>query len=201
VLDTVMHHQKEGAIALLGNHDEAIFAPRDRTMHDDAQDAIEWTRLRISGDHLTFLKGLPKKVEVSDSLFVHANAYNPGGWQYLTEINDARKSLSATLCRFTFCGHVHQTDMYHQGATGRVIAFKPVAGVDVPLGIHRRWLVVLGSVGQPRDRNSAACYAVFDKSRNILTVHRVPYDTDAAARKISDAGLPDWLGMRLRAGV
>lgn len=201
VLDTVMHHQERGAIVVLGNHDEAVFAERDRTMHDDAQDAIEWTRDRISARHLMYLRMLPQKVEFSDTLFVHANAWAPGGWQYLTELGDASRSLAATLCRFTVCGHVHQTHLYHQGATGRIVPFKPVAGVDVPLGVHRRWLVVLGSVGQPRDRNPAACYAVLDRPRNLLTVHRVPYDVDKAAKKIRDARLPDWLGMRLEQGV
>ena len=201
VLDTVMHHQKEGAIVLLGNHDEAIFAPRDRTMHDDAQHAIEWTRSHLSDAHLSFLTGLPKRIEQSDCLYVHANAWNPGGWQYIADISEARKSLGATLCRFTFCGHLHETDLYHQGTTGRVVLFKPVSGVDIPLGVHRRWLVVLGSVGQPRDGNPAATYAIFDKERNLLTYYRIPFDVDTASRKIRESGLPEWLGTRLEKGV
>src|SRR5512141_868929 len=74
VLDTVMHHQENGAIVVLGNHDEAIFAARDRTMHDDAQDAVEWTRSRLSDAHKNYLNKLPKKIELSDALYVHANA-------------------------------------------------------------------------------------------------------------------------------
>jgi len=201
VLDTVMHHQENGAIVVLGNHDEAIFARRDRTMHDDAQYAIEWTQSRLSERHKNYLLGLPKRVEVSDLLFVHANAWNPGRWQYITSVFEAKKSLSATLHRFTFCGHLHEPDLYHQGMTGRVVSFKPVAGIDIPLGIHRRWLVVLGAVGQPRDGNPAACYAVYDKIKNILTYHRVPFDVDAPARKIREAGLPAWLGARLEGGL
>jgi len=201
VLDTVMHHQENGAIVILGNHDEAVLKVRDRTMHNDAQHAVMWTREQLSEKHLAFLSGLPKKVESSDCLYVHANAWNPGGWQYIAAVSEARKSLDATLCRLTFCGHLHETDLYHQGATGRVVPFKPVAGVDIPLGKHRRWLVVLGAVGQPRDGNPAACYAVYDKTKNIVTYYRIPFDVDSAASKIFAAGLPEWLGIRLGQGV
>ena len=201
VLDTVMHYHRTDAIVVMGNHDEAVIKVRDRTMHDDARYAIEWTRERLSPEQLSFLTGLPKKVELSDCLYVHANAWNPGGWQYIADVSEARKSLAATLHRFTFCGHLHETDLYHQGMTGRVVPFKPTAGVDIPLGIHRRWLVVLGAVGQPRDGNPAAAYAVFDKDKDLLTCHRVPFDVETAARKIREAGLPEWFGTRLEKGV
>ncbi len=201
VLNTVMHYHEKDAVVVLGNHDEAVFAARDRTMHDDALYAVEWTRSQLSEVHLSFLTNLPKRVEQSDCLYVHANAWDPGGWQYIAAVPEAKRSLAATLCRFTFCGHLHEPDLYHQGATGRVIPFKPVSGVEIPLGIHQRWVVVLGSVGQPRDGNPAACYAVYDKDRNLLTYYRVPFDTDTTAKKIREAGLPDWLGSRLESGV
>lgn len=202
VLDTVMHHQEEvGGIVVLGNHDEAVFAPPDRTMHDDARYAVEWTRSRLSDRQKNFLLGLPRKADLSDAIFVHANAWDPGNWQYITSVFEAKKSLAATVHRFTFCGHLHEPDMYHQGTIGKVAQFKPVAGIDIPLGIHRRWLVVLGAVGQPRDGNPAACYGIYDKMRNIFTYHRVPFDTDTTARKIREAGLPEWLGARLERGM
>jgi len=201
VLNIVMHHQENGAIVVLGNHDEAIFTARDRTMHDDAQYAIEWTRSILSDKHKNYLLGLPKRFEQSDALYVHANAWNPGGWQYIAAVFEAKKSLNATLCRFTFCGHLHEPDLYHQGMTGRVVQFRPVAGVEIPLGVHRRWLAVLGSVGQPRDGNPAACYAIYDTIKNVLTYHRVPFDVETTAKKIREAGLPEWLGARLERGL
>jgi len=201
VLDTVMHHQETGAIIVLGNHDEAIFAPRDRTMHDDARYAIEWTRTQLSAVQKSWLNELPKRTEVSDALYVHANAWEPGGWQYITDVFGAKKSLAATLCRFTFCGHLHEPMLFHQGMTGKVVQFNPVTGIDIPLGNHRRWLVVLGAVGQPRDGNPAASYAVYDKMQNMLTYYRVPYDIESTKKKIFAAGLPEWLGVRLEQGV
>ncbi len=202
VLDVIMDYHANGAFVVLGNHDEAVLSNKpDKTIHNDAQSAIDWTRSRISQNHILFLRSLPLSIEKFDSLFVHANAWDPSGWDYVTGDFEAKRSLSATLCRFTFCGHLHEPGLYHQGATGRVLPFSPTAGIDIPLGLHRRWLVVLGAVGQPRDNNPAACYALYDSSKRILTYYRVPFDTVSAAGKIRQAGLPDWLGARLDMGV
>jgi diadenosine tetraphosphatase ApaH/serine/threonine PP2A family protein phosphatase len=84
--------------------------------------------------------------------------------------------------------------------TGKVASFEPIGGIDIPLSRHRRWLAVLGAVGQPRDGDSAACYAILDDARETLTYMRVPYDIDSAARKIRAAGLPARLADRLYAG-
>jgi len=72
--------------------------------------------------------------------------------------------------------------------------------VAIPLSEQRRWLAIPGSAGQPRDRNPAACYAIFDTTERALTFHRVPYDHDAAAAKVRAAGLPQDLAKRLTDG-
>lgn len=202
VLATVMRYHENGAFVILGNHDEAVLLEKpDKAMRSDAQLAIEWTRSCISPEHADFIKSLPPSLEKYDSLFVHAHAWNPRSWDYVADVFDARRSLSATLCRFTFCGHLHEPALYHQGATGKVVPFSPVTGVEIPVGLHRRWLAVLGAVGQPRDGNPAACYVIYDSSRRVLTYHRVPFDAASTARKIREAGLPDWLGARLEMGA
>ncbi len=76
----------------------------------------------------------------------------------------------------------------------------PRSGVPLPLSRHRRWQVVLGSVGQPRDRNPAAAYAILDQAQGEITFHRVGYDTAGAAAKILSAGLPHKLAYRLALG-
>jgi diadenosine tetraphosphatase ApaH/serine/threonine PP2A family protein phosphatase len=201
VLDTAIEYSRQGALVVLGNHDAAVCTGPERTMHEDAQAVSAWMRSRITPAQREFLAGLPLSRERSDSLFVHANAWKPGGWEYVATATEARRSLDATLCRFTFCGHLHVPALYHQGSTGRVALFTPVAGVGIPLGAHHRWLAVLGAVGQPRDGNPAASYAVHDLARRELTFHRVPYDVESAARKIHEAGLPSWLGTRLETGL
>lgn len=187
---------------VLGNHDEAVSIKiPDMTMCEEARYAVDWTRSHINSAQSKFLERLPLTAEQSDRLYVHANAWAPGGWEYITSVAEAKQSLAATPCRLTFCGHLHDPALYNQGAAGKVMPFTPIPGVDIPLGSRRRWLVVLGSVGQPRDRNPAACYTLYDSDRNLLTYFRVPFDVEAAAGKIRVAGLPDWLGTRLAMGV
>ena len=76
-----------------------------------------------------------------------------------------------------------------------------VMGVAVPLAEFRRWFVIVGAAGQPRDGNPAACYALYDEAAGTLTHHRVPYDCEAAAQKILAVGLPERLAWRLRSGT
>jgi diadenosine tetraphosphatase ApaH/serine/threonine PP2A family protein phosphatase len=90
--------------------------------------------------------------------------------------------------------------LFHLSAGGRVAGFDPVADVAMPLTPQRRWTAVIGAVGQPRDHNPAACYALFDDTTRTLTYLRVPYDIESAAQKIRDAGLPLFLGARLAMG-
>ena len=78
--------------------------------------------------------------------------------------------------------------------------FVPVADVPVQLLAGRQWLAVLGSVGQPRDGDWAAAFAIFDTATKLLTYCRVPYDVDAAASRIRENGLPHWLADRLAIG-
>jgi diadenosine tetraphosphatase ApaH/serine/threonine PP2A family protein phosphatase len=75
-----------------------------------------------------------------------------------------------------------------------------VPGVPIPLGRRRRWLAIVGSVGQPRDGNNAAAYALYDQDERMLTFFRVPYDHITASRKIIAAGLPERLAWRLQRG-
>jgi diadenosine tetraphosphatase ApaH/serine/threonine PP2A family protein phosphatase len=75
-----------------------------------------------------------------------------------------------------------------------------VPGTPIPLSAARRWLVIPGSVGQPRDGNPAACYAMFDDSACTVTYFRVPYDYDTAGAKIRAADLPQRLASRLEDG-
>lgn len=197
VIDTVISFAARGAICVLGNHDDAVIKPPRTTMQPDARKVVEWTRAQLNARQIEFLTGLPMQVEEMNCLFVHANAWAPGQWEYILSAFDARSSMAATRARFTFCGHTHEPALYNVGRDWRAAAFKPVPGTAIPLGTQRRWLAIPGSVGQPRDGILAACYAIFDIARCHLTFYRVPYDVDAAAAKVRAAGLPEELAIRL----
>jgi diadenosine tetraphosphatase ApaH/serine/threonine PP2A family protein phosphatase len=200
VIDTVMEYVQRGALAVMGNHDEAVVVQVRKQMHAEARAAVEWTQAQLSDAQRNFLTRLPMTIEDNGCLFVHATAARPQEWDYITGTLEAVTSMHATRCRLTFCGHVHEPALYNLAPTGKVASFTPKNDYRIPLSTHRRWLAIPGSVGQPRDGNPAACYALFDDLRNELAFLRVPYDHATAARKIREAGLPDYFAARLEHG-
>jgi diadenosine tetraphosphatase ApaH/serine/threonine PP2A family protein phosphatase len=199
VIDTLEAHVERGAVAILGNHDAAVLTDSEG-MNADAAEAIAWTKTQLDDHQREFLAGLPLTIEENDRLYVHGSAFEPAQWHYVNELYAAAKSLMATRAHATFCGHTHVPALFHMSMTGKFASFEPVARVDIPLTRQRRWLAVIGSVGQPRDHDQAACYAVLDDERDVLTYVRVPYDIESAARKIRAAGLPSRLSTRLFEG-
>jgi diadenosine tetraphosphatase ApaH/serine/threonine PP2A family protein phosphatase len=198
-VDTVMDLIGQGALAVRGNHDNAI-GTSSESMNAEAQAAIEWTRGRLSAPQRKFLGELPLTQDEDDRLYVHSEASHPARWHYVRTTADAGRSLIATGAHVTFCGHIHRPALYSMSATGKMTQFTPVSDVAVQLLPGRRWLAVLGSVGQPRDGDSAACFAMFDTASRELRYCRVPYDVEAAAARIRDNGLPSWLADRLFVG-
>lgn len=200
VLDTVMQLVDEGAAAVLGNHDNAIGDPNE-PMNPLAKAAIEWTRRELGAPARQFLARLPLTRKDGDRLYVHSDASAPKDWIYVTGTAEASRSLTATHAHLTVCGHVHRPAVYSMSSTAKMTAFTPVTGVPIPLLPGRRWLAVLGAVGQPRDGDPAAAWAVLDTSKNEITFRRTPYDVASAAAAIRAKGLPSFLAERLFKGI
>ncbi|WP_050629188.1 metallophosphoesterase family protein [Bradyrhizobium viridifuturi] len=198
-VDTVMDLVGKGAVAVRGNHDNAIGVPSD-SMNADAQAAIDWTRGRLSAEQKAFLAGLPILREEDNRLYVHSEASDPAKWRYIRDTSDAARSMMATELQITFCGHIHRPGLYSMSSTAKMTSFVPTSGMPVQLLTGRRWLAVLGSVGQPRDGDPAASFAMFDTTSREITYHRVPYDVATAAARIKANGLPLWLADRLPLG-
>ncbi|MBP1296080.1 diadenosine tetraphosphatase ApaH/serine/threonine PP2A family protein phosphatase [Bradyrhizobium elkanii] len=198
-VDTVIDLVAKGAIAVRGNHDNAIGVPSD-TMNAEAKAAIDWTRGRLSGEQKQFLAGLPMSREEDNRLYVHSEASEPTKWRYVRDTADAARSMMATELQITFCGHIHRPGLYSMSSTAKMTSFVPTSGIAVQLLPGRRWLAVLGSVGQPRDGDPAASFAMFDTISREITYHRVPYDVATAAALIKANGLPHWLADRLPLG-
>ncbi|AWM88761.1 metallophosphoesterase [Microvirga sp. 17 mud 1-3] len=199
VVDTVRDLVDKGAVALRGNHDVAVDGS-DVDMNSVAREAIRWTRERLDPEQRRFLAHLPLVHEDGNVLYVHANGYAPGNWDYMDGPMEATRHFSRVDAHITFCGHVHVPMLYHMSSTAKVGSFSPVGDNEIPLLPTRTWLAVIGSVGQPRDGVAAANYALFDTARQTLRFLRVPYDTAAAARKVREAGLPEKLALRLERG-
>jgi diadenosine tetraphosphatase ApaH/serine/threonine PP2A family protein phosphatase len=200
VVDVVAHNVAQGAIAVKGNHDEAVEATAGY-FNDAARAAIEYARENLSAEQRRFLATLPLTVREGDVCYVHASAAAPAKWNYIDSPSEARHCLDATDASYTFCGHLHDQVLYFESMSERMREFRPLPGTAIPVRDHRRWLAIVGTVGQPRDRNPAAAYTLFDRRRQEITFHRVAYDAAAAADKIRRCGLPASLAHRVELGI
>jgi diadenosine tetraphosphatase ApaH/serine/threonine PP2A family protein phosphatase len=193
----------KGALLVKGNHDALAVAPpaEVKTIGDST---AGWTHDQLSAEQLQFLDNLPLTVQQNAILLVHASVDGPELWRYVYDERSASASLDAAAhmpeVRYVFGGHVHQQTLYYRGAGADLMKFTPTPGVAVPVPKHRHWLATIGSVGQPRDRNPQAMYAMFDTDKLQLTFSRVSYDHHSAATAIRQAALPAFFADRLELG-
>ena len=200
VVERVAAFAASGSVVIKGNHDDAI----ENTAHyfnDAAQAALQWARETLSAVHKQFLASLPLIVRDQRTCYVHASAATPDRWEYIDGRSAARRCVEAAATSYTFCGHVHDQSLYFETSGGLMSEFRPSAGTPIPVRSHRRWLAIVGSVGQPRDRNPAAAYTLFDPVLQEVTFCRVVYDASAAAAKIRKCGLPASLAFRVELGI
>ena len=199
-VERVMALVQDGAFCIKGNHDSAISTVAEH-LNTAARQVINWTRPQLSAHHLAFLENLPLRHAQDDVLFVHASANDPSDWNYITDANRAMGSFRAASARVIMVGHRHVAALYTCDLDDRVKAQTVTVGQTVPLIRSRRWLAVVGAVGQPRDGVAQANYAILDLAQNELTFRRVPYDVQKTVGKLRAAGLPEPLAMRLTWGT
>lgn len=205
VVERVIELAQQGAIVIQGNHDVMAVSPpiEPQTL---GEFGAQWTHDTLSEAHRAFLAGLPLHARLGHALFVHASADHPEQWRYVVDGAAAERSMDAAATmdnaiRYVFCGHVHQQALYFVTPTAKLMRFTPQPGVAIPVLPHRQWLAIVGSVGQPRDGDARAMYAMFDDEHARLTFHRVAYDFESAARAIRAAPLPAFFADRLEAGL
>jgi len=178
-----------------GNHDAAVLGdPIIDWFNDAGRTAALWTVGKLSAEARALLAALPLTVETAGEQLVHASPADPALYQYISDAAAARRAFGAATRRLVFFGHTHvpQVIREEQG--------EPVAAPFRELTPPHRYLVNVGSVGQPRDGDNRAAYAVYDDAENSVRTVRLPYDIDAAAEKIRRAGLPLVLARRLYYG-
>ncbi|MDO8457379.1 MAG: metallophosphoesterase family protein [Burkholderiaceae bacterium] len=192
-----------GALLIKGNHDAMAVSPPAQ-VNTVGDSTAAWTHAQLDPSQRQFLDNLPLTLQHRNMLLVHASLDGPELWRYVYDERAAAASLDAAAVmpevRYVFGGHVHLQTLYYRGAGAGLMKFMPTPGVAVPVPRHRHWLATIGSVGQPRDGNTQAMYAMFDPEKAQLTFHRVAYDHHAAAAAIRQAGLPVFFADRLESG-
>jgi len=181
-----------------GNHEHAVAGLIDLDWFNvHARAAAEWTQERLDVDHRSYLGALPLVAEVGDATLVHASPDRPDEWEYLLTAQDGFEVFGAFKTRLCFFGHSHLAGAWSLGSSGPE---HRAGAVELELERGRRYLVNVGSVGQPRDRDPRASYAIWDLDRGVVTIRRVAYDVEAARAKILRGGLPRFLADRLAWG-
>jgi len=194
---------RQGAVVLQGNHDQPpqTNTPAAPTM---AQATATWTWAQLGEEARSFLIGLPLAAPVGAAWAVHASADAPERWTYVDSEPKAARCLAAAQTQGgahgVFVGHVHHQRLFYPGANQHMMVFSPTAGVALPLASRRGFVATVGSVGQPRDGDTRAMYAVYDAGASTLTFHRVAYDHLSAADAVRQAGLPEVFAARLEVG-
>ncbi|MEI8175963.1 MAG: metallophosphoesterase family protein [Candidatus Omnitrophota bacterium] len=185
-------------VMVAGNHDLAAAGAREISgSTPSARAAIEWTRDRLTEREKRFLKELPL-VWRESFVAAHGSPHHPERFDYVSGLSAARSAFSsfgAGAC--CFIGHTHAARIFVRDEAGGITC-DPLP--ELKISKKCSYIINPGSVGQPRDSDPRAAYAIFDEERSLVQLKRVTYDIDKACRKIIDAGLPQILGERLRLG-
>ena len=186
-----------------GNHDH--YCSHDMPLSDfqpNAAIAIEWTRNRLDAAATEWLAALPMSVKFYRHAFslVHGTLDTPEQWGYVFDIFDADANFSYQQTPVCFHGHTHVPAVFEK--TGmRVERYgAPPHGARVSLAFGRKYFINVGSVGQPRDGNPQASYAIYEPRSRIIEFRRLAYDVESASEKVRKAGLPSRLADRLLIG-
>jgi diadenosine tetraphosphatase ApaH/serine/threonine PP2A family protein phosphatase len=191
----------EPAASLIGNHDWAAIG---RLALDEfnpvARFATYWTTAHLSAEHMRYLESLPNRVIEDDWMLVHGSPRHPV-WEYVYTARVAHQNFELFDSPVCFLGHTHiQLFISEEMAERGTAPSHPVDGevLDISDG---RYIVNPGSVGQPRDNNPAAAFALFDPVARTVTFRRVEYDIAKTQAQMVAAGLPRPLITRLALGV
>ncbi len=182
---------------VLGNHDQAALEPEMlENFNREAATAARWTRTVLSRGHADWLRALPYSASWHGAHLVHASPANPEEWNYVFTPAEAVHEMVSCPQPVCFVGHSHYPGTFEvDGARGRYTREVTVAGRR-----DCRYLIVVPSVGQPRDGDPRAGYLLWDDAAWTFEHVRLGYDVESARARILAAGLPAHLGDRLRVG-
>lgn len=174
---------------VLGNHDLAALDPRHAShFTKPGRFAAEWTHTKLTKENFDYLASLPYTAFTEHCTLVHASPALPHEWEYINSVQKAQRQFSAFTTTVCFIGHTHVPSLL--GENLKTLVFKP----------GMRFLINVGSIGQPRDGNPQISFGILDTEQWSYKNLRADYDIRGASRAISENGLPSVLGKRLFRG-
>jgi predicted phosphodiesterase len=189
------------AIVVKGNHDAACVDEIDiRYFNNYARDAVRWTQGVLDDDERSWLSSLPYTADLADCCVGHGTYYRPELFDYIQSTTDADPSLDAMTVPLCFVGHSH-VPVTLMRLKDDPLRTAYTVDTEIDLSESLRVLINVGSVGQPRDEEPRAAYAVYDSDAMRVWIRRTEYDIEREAQRIRAAGLPSVLADRLFLGV
>lgn len=171
----------------LGNHDAVICGKIDASLfNESAREIILWTRNQLNNHAIKFLQTLPLTLDGGSFRCAHGEFSEPAAFNYVIDPEDAMPSWEAIDEQLLFIGHTHQSAIFLLGRSGTP---RVVDAQDFVLEPGKRFLVNVGSVGQPRDGETRACYCIFDSDNCSVCWRRIPFDLDAYRDALDKAGV------------
>ena len=187
-------------VTLLGNHDAAVAGRMDYSYYyDAAREALDWCREHISDESMAWLKELPYTHRLGEVELSHGSPFQPEEYDYIFALDQARELLDVKpdLARVTFIGHSHLTKVFALTEDDALDVVAP----KFNLRDGMKYVITVGSVGQPRDYDPRACAGLFDTETSRFEYVRSEYDIESQRQKIIDAGLAHNFGTRLLLGI
>ena len=192
-IDCIATIQKIGCVCVKGNHDDDSSNLRElNNLNNQARVSLEWTRKVLSESQKAWLRNLPYQRRLGRNMLTHSSLENSTDWPYIRNRFDAEIDMARQKVPITFFGHTHIPVSYCKNPDG-------VATINSGFNIDpdNKYLVNVGSVGQPRDGIAEACYIIFDRIDRKIDYRRVRYDIDQVIQEIHNSGLPETLAQRL----
>jgi predicted phosphodiesterase len=188
--------------AILGNHDAACCNMLNFDWFNPlAREAIIWSEKKLNKKSRKWLENLDYTFEYKGFLMSHGLPLNPEAFEYDDDIFKIRRyfNVLGKLFKACFIGHTHRPLVFMSDSNSEKIMLDN--SERIILNPNKKYLINVGSVGQPRDRNPMACYTIFDTDKMVLIYKRVGYNIEKAAQKILNAHLPESLAERLSLGI
>ena len=183
-------------MCVMGNHDYAVTSGDTLKFNPVAVAAAKWTRGMLRKEHIMWLSKLPYTLISNDIFISHGSPINPEEFHYVLSTEDAVEACKYFEKTLAVLGHSHKPFFYEQCDANAGFIFENESTINPKC----KYLINIGSVGQPRDGDPRAAYAVYDTDTKLFSIKRVDYDIKRAVEKINQAGLPQVLSSRLISG-
>ena len=178
-----------GICSVLGKINSEHFNPY-------AKEAILWTEQELNNESFAYINTFEIIYEENNFICVHGSLQNPVQFNYIRDNNAAIMNFNLFKQKICFIGHSHTMEIYSLGKNGVMYC----RDKKINVSRHEKYIINVGSVGQPRDGDPRSCSCIYDTDTQTVSFNRLEYDINGAAKKIIKQGLPDLLASRLHAG-